>query len=233
VSSDRWIARIVGALFIVGTATAVAGGTLLLPMEDAAYLTEVAAAEGRMVSGFFLEFILVLSLFGIGIFMYPVLRRRSEPMALGYLASRTLEAVILLAGAISGLLILSVSRSYSDVTAAEQVGDMLIAGREWTLLLGGLVALGISALILNSLLYMAELIPKWLSMWGFIAGAVILVRGVIEAYGVEFSGALQAMFAAPIAIQEMVFAVRLIWKGFDSPSVDADLRTDARRRELV
>ena len=41
------------------------------------------------------------------------------------------------------------------------------------------------------------------------------------AYGVDAPVGLQLLGAAPIALQEMILAVLLIWKGFAAPSVAA------------
>ena len=42
------------------------------------------------------------------------------------------------------------------------------------------------------------------------------------AYGVDAPVALQLLGAAATALQEMILAVILIWKGFAAPSVGAD-----------
>jgi hypothetical protein len=91
----------------------------------------------------------------------------------------------------------------------------MLVVRDWTYLLGSLVFLGVGGLVLYTLLYRSRLVPVWLSAWGLIAAALILGRGLIESFGVELSGVVQGILAAPIAIQEMVLAVWLIVKGFD------------------
>jgi hypothetical protein len=61
-----------------------------------------------------------------------------------------------------------------------------------------------------------KLVPDWLSIWGLIAAGLTPIRGLIETYGVEVPGAAQVLFAAPIALQEMVRAILLIVKGFSA-----------------
>lgn len=212
----KTIARIVGVLFIVASATAIVGGSLLVPLNEPDYLAATAAANGQIVSGVILELILVISVIAIAVMLYPVLKRQNDGLALGYVGARTLEGVLLLAAAVSGLLVLSLSQDYGAGTAGVQpLGDSLVAARDWTYLIGSLVALGVSALILNSLLYRARLVPVWLSVWGLVGAGLIFSRGLVEMYGVEFSGVMQGVFAGPIAIQEMVLAIWLIVKGFD------------------
>lgn len=215
--SYKTIARIVGVLFIVASAAAIAGGSLLLPLSEPDYLASTAASEGQVVSGVLLELILVMSVIAIAAMLYPVLRRQNDGLALGYVGARALEGVLLLAAAISGLLVLSVGREYGAAAAGVQpLGDSLLATRDWTYLIGSLVVFGVSALILNSLLYTSRLVPTWISIWGLLGAALIALRGLMEMYGIDLSGLMQGAFAGPIAIQEMVLALWLIVKGFDT-----------------
>lgn len=99
---------------------------------------------------------------------------------------------------------------------AEPLGDTLVAVYDWAYWLGPMTFFCISALILYTVLYQARLVPVWLLIWGIVGGVLLLVRAVLEMYGVEFSAALQAVFAAPIGINETVLAIWLIVKGFNA-----------------
>ena len=50
-TSQRTTARIIGVLFIVASAAAIAGGSLLLPLSEPDYLVETAAQQSQIVSG--------------------------------------------------------------------------------------------------------------------------------------------------------------------------------------
>ncbi len=191
-----------------------------LPLDEPDFLSATAAAEGQIVSGFLLELVLVLSVVGIAVMFYPILRRWDEGLGMAYIGARTVEAVLLLAASVSGLVVLSLARTSgpSGDPGVLALGESILATREWTYLIGSLVALGVSALILNSVLFRSRLIPAWLSLWGLGGGVLILLRGVTEMYGVDLNGLTQGILAAPIAIQEMVFALWLIIKGFDTSS---------------
>jgi len=221
VISPMATARAVGVLFIVATVTAIVGGTLLLPLSEPNYLEEAAANQGQIVTGALLEMVLVLSVIGIAVLLFPVLRRRNEGVALGYVGTRTLEAVLLLAAAVSALVVLGLSEEPEAGSVA--MGDLALATRDWTYLIGSMAILGVSAVILYTLLYRAHLVPAWLSLWGLVGGVLILVRGVVEVYGVELDPLVQGLVAAPIALNEMVLAVWLIVKGFN-PAALADDR---------
>jgi Domain of unknown function (DUF4386) len=220
VISPMATARAVGVLFIVATATAIVGGTLLLPLSEPNYLEEAAANQGQIVTGALLEMVLVLSVIGIAVLLFPVLRRRNEGVALAYVGTRMLEAVLLLAAAVSALVVLGLSEDPGEAGVVA-MGDLALATRDWTYLLGSMVMLGVSAVILYTLLYRAHLVPAWLSLWGLVGGVLILVRGVVEVYGVELDPLVQGLVAAPIGLNEMVLAVWLIVKGFN-PAALAD-----------
>lgn len=234
--SHKTIARIVGVLFIVASATAIAGGSLLLPLSEPDYLAATAAAESQVVSGVILELVLVMSVIAIAAMFYPVLKRQNDGLALSYVGARTMEGILLLAAAVTGLVVLSVSTEHGVAAVGVQpLGDTLLAVREWTYLIGSLVMLGVSALILNGLLYRSRLVPAWLSIWGLLAGCLIALRGLGEMYGIDFSGVTQGALAAPIAIQEMVLAVWLIIKGFDTrhlPLLRESGGSDSTMREM-
>lgn len=215
----RSTARIIGVLFIVASLTAIIGGSLAaLPFGESNYLADVADKEAQIVTGVLLLVVQTVAVLGIAVFFFPVLRRRDEAMALGYFAAKTVEGVLVVVTALGALSILSLSRDYGQAGAlgAEPLGDTLVAVYDWAYWLGPMIFLCISALILYTVLYQARLVPVWLSIWGLVGGVLLLVRAVLEMYGAEFSAALQAVFAAPIGINEMVLAIWLIVKGFNA-----------------
>ncbi len=211
--TDRTIARTVGVLFIVATVTAIVGGTLVTAIEEHGALATVAADQGRVVTGVLLELVNALSVVGIGALFFPVLRRRDEGLALAYAAVRTLEAVFLITASVSALVFLASGPGKTGGGADGRTADLVLDVREWTYFVGSMLLLGVGGLILYALLYRAGLVPAWLSLWGLGGAALILLRAVLEAYGLDLPVALQAVLTAPIAVNEMVLAVWLIAKG--------------------
>lgn len=72
-------------------------------------------------------------------------------------------------------------------------------------------------------LYQTRLIPRWLSAWGLISAGLYFTAKIVSMFGplhtaplIE-SGIGQLMI--PTAIQEMVFAVWLIVKGFNRDTI--------------
>jgi Domain of unknown function (DUF4386) len=223
--SDRSISRTTGVLFIAASAAAIVGGSLDLPATDGTALGEVS--RGAVVTGALVEVVLALSVVAIAVTLYPVLRRTDPGMAVGYVAVRTLEAVFVLVGVLSVLVIVSPELGAS--VAADPRHGVLVDLREWSFALGPVLIFSVSAVVLNALLLRGALVPGWLAWWGLLGGALLLVRGVVEMYEPLAVG-VQGVLAAPIGLQEMVLAVWLILRGFAHvavPETTADAKTTA------
>lgn len=88
-----------------------------------------------------------------------------------------------------------------------------------------LLIFGFGALFFYSVLYQSRVVPRWISAWGFLAAAFILVGGALDLTGIvgQSSGVgFELIFAPPIAINEMVLAVWLIAKGFNPAALGGD-----------
>jgi hypothetical protein len=207
-ADHRTLARVVGALFVLASVSAVVGGSLIEPItEDGA---DLAGLSTQVSTGALLETVLALSVIAIAVLLFPVLRRQHEGLALGYAALRTVEGAFVLLATASAFVAVDLAGG-----AAEAV-DPVLAARDWSYFIGTMLVFGVSAVVLNALLYPARLVPRWLAAWGLLGGLLLLTRTVLELYGIESSLGIQFVWAAPIALQEMVFAVWLFVRGFDT-----------------
>ncbi len=74
------------------------------------------------------------------------------------------------------------------------------------------------------LFYQTRLIPRWLSGWGFIGAILYFIaylEGIFGAQQILSCNADLGFLMAPLAIQEMVFAVWMIAKGFNPSAIAA------------
>ncbi len=219
----RKTAALVGVLFIIATVTAISAMVLLgTAFEEPDFLVDLPEIEDKVVTAVVLELILAISLICIGALMFPVFKKHGEGLALGYAGIRLMEAIFIIIASVSLLVMLTMGQDYAsgtlDVTNNETMGAMLMALREWSFMIGTLVFLGLGALTLNYLFYVSKLIPRWLSIWGLVGGAGIMVYTVFVLFGHDITSfSAVSLLAAPIAVEEMVFAVYLIVKGFDGP----------------
>ncbi len=221
-AAHRGTARTVGWLYIVASAAGVAGLALEEPVLSSPARLGAASAHGdRLLAGGLLELIMGGAAVAIAVVIYPVLKRFGERQALGYLVARAVEAVIYLIGTIALLTLVTASRDFVEAGAAEAsayhaAGELTMVVRDW----GGHVVLDVtafsaSALILNTVLYRARLVPRWLSGWGLVGAGLYWLGGVLAMFWLDPGSAAQVALDVPLGIQEMVFAIWLIVKGFE------------------
>jgi hypothetical protein len=168
------------------------------------------------------------SAYGTAVMLFPVLKRNIESLALGYRGLRLIENVFYIVGALSLPIILTLSQGYvaaaSNASYYQLLGTLLLALHDWSIWMGTLIFFGLGSLTLNYLLYQSKLVPRFLSVWGLIGAALVLLYGLLGLFSLTHNmiSSILTILAIPIAVQEMVFAVWLIVKGFN-PSVIASL----------
>ena len=220
--SHRKTAIIVGVLFITATVAYSLGVIFLDPILGGSdFLTKASANENQVILGAFLVLIDAVAVAGIAIVIYPILKKHNETLALGYIGARIAEGVLFSVNVIFILTLLTLSQEFvktggSDASYYQTLGTLLLAAGDWAFLLGFGAAFTLSALILNFVLYKSELVPRWLSGWGFIGAVLLWVYYLLQSFSIN----LEILFI-PIAVQEMVFAVWLIVKGFNSSAIDS------------
>jgi hypothetical protein len=223
--SNRQISTAVGLLFIIATLTPILSAIPLsaIPLGalgltgNSDYLTAVSANESSVLIGVCLLLVMTAAIVSIPILMYPILRKHSEILGLGYVGSRIFEALFSVFNILGILSVLSLSRAFVSAGAPtasffQTQGALLLANLGWGSLLLD-IPFTIGALVFYFVLYKANLVPRWLSGFGLIAAALWLATVPFRMFG-AFPEPLEIL-ALPIAVQEMVLAVWLIAKGFN------------------
>ena len=213
--SARKTALIVGILFIVASATSITSFFFFDSIYSQDYLTVVSANESQVLIGALLMLTSVASIVGIPIALFSALKKCNENLALGYVGARIFEGFFFAVNIIILLSLLSLSQEFvtsaaPNVDYFQTTGNLLLADFEWNSILLD-IPFAMSAIILNYLLYKSKLVPRWMSGWGFIGGAVWLPGALIG----MFSLVDVTFLAAPIGLQEMALAVWLIARGFN------------------
>ena len=223
--NPRNIARVVGMLFIIGTVAGVGSFVGMGPLSASDYLVNVAANETKVRAGALLVLIMGIALAPVPVLLYPILKKYNESLALGYVVFRTFEVVTDLGISISWLMLLTLSKEFVQAGAPagsyyQTLGTLLKAAGEWMdpVLV---IVFSISAVILNYVFYKSKLIPSWLSGWGFVGAVLHLAEGVFAFIGLPEISVFGVPVFLPIALQEMVYAVWLIVKGFNSSALDS------------
>ena len=219
--SYRKTGIIVGVLFIIATVASILGKISLGSILDAPnYLISVSAHGNQVITAAVFFLIAAISAVATSFMLFPILRKYIESLAMGYVVLRIFENVFYVVGTLGLLVMLTVSQKYvagaADTSYYQTLGTLLLVLKDWAGLIGTLFFAGLGSMILNYVLYRSKLVPRWLSLWGFIGAALIVLLGLsgIFGFGMGFSSPF-ALLAVPIAVQEMVFAVWLIVKGFN------------------
>lgn len=217
---NKKIARMVGVLFIIGTATGILSQIAVPIINAPDYLIKLYENKNIVKLGVLLVLTMGISLSMMSVVLFPIFRKYNEALALGTVIFRgALELVSYLGIAISWLLLLTLSQEYVStgvpVSNFQLMGTMLldVTSRCANMLD---IVFSIGALFVYYLFYKTKLIPTWLSLWGLIGAILYLAYPILFMFSFDI-GILQI----PLAVQEMVLAVWLIVKGFNSSAFNS------------
>jgi hypothetical protein len=171
------------------------------------------------------EFILIVTQIGTAVVIYPLVRRQSETISLGYVTARIMESVFAAIGIISIISVVNIVDSLASATGADAAalaasGNSLVHSYDWAFLWGpGLVAGIGNGLMLGYLMYRSELVPRSMAMLGLIGGSVLILSFVLKLCDVYEDGSpASALLTLPEAAWEISLGIYCAWKGFRSQS---------------
>jgi hypothetical protein len=223
-NSNRKIAAIAGWLFIITFVVSIPAALILYtPLLDHARYIVSAGADNRIALGALLEMILIVAHIGTAVVLFPILKRQSERLALGYVTARLVESGFIAVGILSLLAVVTLRQ---DVGGTADAGSLLIAGRslvaihDWTFLLGPGWVVGVgNGLLLGYLMYRSGLVPRRMAMLGLIGGPLIIASGTAVLFGaIEPGSGLQVIATIPEFFWELSLGIYLIVKGFKQSS---------------
>ncbi|UCE09685.1 MAG: DUF4386 domain-containing protein [Candidatus Thorarchaeota archaeon] len=222
-NSEINAARMTGILFIAATGAAIVSGAFLLPILEAPdYLAQISANQTQVMLGALFYFIMAAAGAAIVIPMYPILKKHSESMALGAVGFRLIEGAIFMVGVFLVMALVPLSQGFVDAgspadSAFQTIGAILVSG--YTIdhaVVPAVFAFSIGALMYYFIFYQSKLVPRWLSVWGIIGVLLGVANGLLDMFGGVPFEAISMLLDLPIFVNEMVLAVWLIVKGFDS-----------------
>jgi hypothetical protein len=221
---------VTGILFIVATAAGILCLFTQGPINAPDSLSKISANEPTVLAGALLVFIMGWAGAGIGISMYPILRKHNEGLALGAAGFRIIEGVFDCIGAVLILLLATLSREFikagpADPAQFQNLGALLGEARTWVRDVSALPAWCIGACLYYSLFFKTRLVPRWLSVWG-LAGITLAMAGSILVLFRQIApmSTVQLLMNLPIFPQEMVLAIWLIVKGFNPSAIASPQR---------
>ena len=174
---DQKRARIFGVLFLITFITSIPALLLYQPVLDdpVAYIAG-AGHNNQIVFGALLELLLIIANIGTAVVIFPIVRRQSEELALGYVTARVVECTFILVGIVAVLGIVTLQK---EAAGAAEVGR-LHARRDQGLDVPARAGLG------RRLGERADprlpdvplgLVPRRMTWLGLVGGPLIIVSG--------------------------------------------------------
>src|SRR5215208_3147972 len=229
-TSDQKTARIFGVLFIITFVTSIPALGLFQPvLDDPAGYIASAGQDNRIFFGALLELLLIIANIGTAVVLFPVIKRQSERLALGYVGARLFECAFILVGIVALLAIVTLRQQ--DAGAAEgSIAYTLAAIKDWTFILGpGWVVAWGNGLILGYLMYRSGLVPRQLAILGLVGGPLIIASGTAVMFGVDNAGGtLQSLATIPQFLWELSLGIYCTVKGFRPSAITASEPRDVR-----
>jgi hypothetical protein len=234
-SLDQKRARVFGVLFLITFATSIPALLLYesLLRDPVSYIAG-AGHDNRILFGALLELLLIVANIGTAVVIFPIVKRQSEELALGYVTARIVECTFILVGIVSVLAIITLRQQVAGA-AEGTVAYTLAAIKDWTFLLGpGWVVGWGNGLILGYLMYRSELVPRNACWLGLIGGPLIILSGTAIMFSGNHPGSalrsLQSIATVPEFLWELFLGLYCTIWGFrpSSPILRADAREDDR-----
>lgn len=229
----RLNAVMAGLLYFLGTVFGILGGiiggevlTSLIsskPLEGVDMLGLVAESASALTLGAFLTLMMGISLVAMTIFLYPIFRKDSEELAMGMILFRgALEGTGYVLSTLGILALVALGNEYVssgvDSAALQSMGNVFYQFLDLKSPVGTIIFL-IGATCIYLSFYRTRLIPRWLSVWGLIGVVPYLAYALLHFFHLDTGiGFYLQMVLAP---QELVMAVWLIVKGFNSSAIAA------------
>ena len=212
--------RIAGLWFIGTFVFSIPAALLYEPVLNAADYILGEGLDARISLGALLEVLLAIANIATAVVFFPVLKRVNEAVALGYVASRTIESGIIVTGLISLMSLVTlrnnVTGTSGDTASLDIAGQTLVALHDWTFLLGPQFCAGFgNGILLGYLMYRSGLVPRGMALLGLIGGPLAFIGGVLVLFGVfgQPSGPLIALTVIEF-VWEASLAIYLTVKGY-------------------
>jgi hypothetical protein len=185
-------------------------------LNDPAFVLGHGPDQG-VLWGALIEVLTALTGIGTAVALYPVLQRYSPSRAVGFVASRTLEAALIVTGVIAvlGVFTLRHDLAGTDPAALTASAHGLIALKDWSFLMGPGVMPALNALCFATVMYQSRLVPRWIPTVGLVGAPLLIASSTASLFGAWDQVSSTAMlFALPIATWELSVGIYMAVKGF-------------------
>jgi hypothetical protein len=191
-------------------------------------LSFISGHETQLLWGGAGEWVTAMTGVGAAVALYPVVKRQSQAFAIGYVATRLVEAAVIMVGVCALLAVVTLQdvagSSGSDPAAVATVGQGLVAVHNWSFLFGPGFMATFNALMLGTIMYKSGLIPRVIPAVGLIGAPLLFAVNMATMFGHNEQTSTVTMLATlPIAFWELGVGFYLTFKGFRPSAVTAGL----------
>jgi hypothetical protein len=223
----RMNAKMTGILYFLGTVfgimSTIFGGKVISsivetrPLSNETMFQLITTETSGLLWGAIFILLMGISLVGMTVFLYPVIKRDSEELAMGMLLFRgVMEGIWYFLTTVSVILLFVIGNQYlnnsTDQTIQMSIASIIYGFQD---LLGpvGTILFLIGATCIYISFYKTKLIPRWLSIWGLVGVVPYMAYAILHLFGKDSGiGFYLQMILAP---QEIIMAFWLIIKGFN------------------
>ncbi len=218
---------LVAGIFYVVTFVSIPTLWLYGPVRDANYVTGAGSDTGLLL-GAVLEIIVAIAGIGTAVTLFPVVKRQNEATALGFVATRTLEAAMIFVGVLSLLAIVALRKDAAgDPAALAVAGKSFLGIYDGTFQLGQTLMPTLNAVLLGSLMYRSRLVPRLIPLMGLIGAPLLLASVATVLFGIlPKVSPLSGIATLFIAGWELSLGVYLIVKGFRPSPITAEMTAE-------
>lgn len=206
--AEQRTARIMGGWFLATFVFSVPALWFYDPvLHDTGYVLG-GGADTRVALGAVCEILTAVAGIATAVVIFPIAKRVSESVALGYVASRTLESTVIVSGVVSLMAVLGLRQDLAGTGGANAslvaVGRGLVAFHDQTFLLGPQFCAGIgNGILLGYLMWRSGLVPRGMAMIGLVGGPLAVLGGV---------GVLLDLWADPSTVLFLFTAAEIVWE---------------------
>jgi len=214
--SQKTIARTFGVFFLLAFLSYGVGSSLAASVTDASDShSTINENKAQLIIGVILMALIhTIVNIGLPVLMVPILKPFNKILSYGYLSAGITATVVLIIGSILLLLYLPLGSLYENADATElqhfeTISTLLTKGNFYAYQIG-MAVWGIGGLMFCYLLYISKLVPRVLSVWGFVGYLVFISGTVTELFGYPIG----VQLAIPGGLFEISLSIWLIIKGF-------------------